>query len=81
MSRRAWCGKIRIARGCFIAGTEFGIYVSFDNGAHWQWFQMNLPVTPVTDIKIAHKDLVLSTQGRSFWIMDDLTPLEQLTAK
>lgn len=62
------------------AGTEFGIYVSFDNGARWQPFQMNLPVTPVTDIKIAHKDLILSTQGRGFWILDNLTPLHQLNA-
>jgi hypothetical protein len=60
------------------AGTEFGIYISFDNGAHWQSFQLNLPVTPVTDIKVAHKDLVVSTQGRSFWILDNLTPLHQL---
>ena len=64
--------------GLLYAGTEFGMYVSFDNGGRWQSFQMNLPVTPVTDIKIAHKDLVLSTQGRSFWILDDLTPLHQL---
>ena len=67
--------------GLLYAGTEFGIYISFDNGSHWQPFQMNLPVTPVTDIRIAHKDLVLSTQGRSFWILDDLTPLHQLSDK
>jgi photosystem II stability/assembly factor-like uncharacterized protein len=65
--------------GLLYAGTEFGMYVSFDNGVHWQSFQLNLPVTPVTDIKIAHKDLILSTQGRSFWILDNLTPLHQLT--
>jgi photosystem II stability/assembly factor-like uncharacterized protein len=65
--------------GLLYAGTEFGIYISFDNGARWQPFQMNLPHTPVTDIKIAHGDLVLSTQGRSFWILDDLTPLHQLS--
>jgi photosystem II stability/assembly factor-like uncharacterized protein len=63
--------------GLLYAGTEFGLYVSFDNGGHWQPLQMNLPVTPVTDMKIAHKDLVVSTQGRGFWILDDLTPLEQ----
>jgi photosystem II stability/assembly factor-like uncharacterized protein len=63
--------------GLLYAGTEFGIYVSFDNGGHWQGFQQNLPVTPVTDIKVAHKDLVLSTQGRSLWILDNLTPLHQ----
>jgi photosystem II stability/assembly factor-like uncharacterized protein len=67
--------------GLLYAGTEFGMYVSFDNGAKWQSFQLNLPVTPVTDIKIAHGDLVLSTQGRSFWILDDLTPLEQASEK
>ncbi len=67
--------------GLLYAGTEFGMYVSFDNGAKWQSFQLNLPVTPVTDIKIAHGDLVLSTQGRSFWILDDLTPLHQMSEK
>ncbi len=60
------------------AGTEFGIYISFDDGEHWQSFQLNLPVTPVTDIKVAHKDLVISTQGRSFYILDNLTPLHQI---
>jgi photosystem II stability/assembly factor-like uncharacterized protein len=60
------------------AGTEFGMYLSFDNGARWQPFQLNLPATPVTDIRVAHKDLVFSTQGRGFWILDNLTPLHQL---
>jgi photosystem II stability/assembly factor-like uncharacterized protein len=64
--------------GLLYAGTEFGIYISFDNGVRWRSFQLNLPVTPVTDIKVAHQDLVLSTQGRSFWILDNLTPLHQL---
>ena len=64
--------------GLLYAGTEFGVYVSLDNGSHWQSFQLNLPVTPVTDIKLTHKDMVLSTQGRSFWILDNLTPLHQL---
>ncbi len=67
--------------GLLYAGTEFGIYISFDNGAHWQSFQLNLPNTPVTDIKIAHKDLILSTQGRGFWILDNLTPLHQIDAR
>jgi photosystem II stability/assembly factor-like uncharacterized protein len=67
--------------GLLYAGTEFGLYISFDNGVRWQPFQLNLPVTPVTDIKVTHKDLVLSTQGRSFWILDNLTPLHQLDAK
>ena len=64
--------------GLLYAGTEFGMYVSFDDGAHWQPFQQNLPHTPVTDIKVHRQDLVLSTQGRGFWIMDDLAPLHQL---
>ncbi|HEX6750559.1 MAG TPA: hypothetical protein VF092_24935 [Longimicrobium sp.] len=64
--------------GLLYAGTEFGMYVSFDDGAHWQPFQQNLPRTPVTDIKVHRQDLVLSTQGRGFWIMDDLAPLHQL---
>jgi photosystem II stability/assembly factor-like uncharacterized protein len=66
--------------GLLYAGTEFGIYISFDNGSRWQSFQLNLPVTPVTDIKLAHGDLALSTQGRSLWILDDLTPLHHLPA-
>jgi hypothetical protein len=66
--------------GLLYAGTEFGMYISFDDGAKWTSFQMNLPASPVTDIKIGHGDLVLSTQGRSFWILDNLTPLHQLKA-
>ena len=66
-------------RGLLYAGTEFGMYVSFDDGSRWQSFQRNLPVTPVTDIQVHQDDLVLSTQGRSFWILDDLTPLHALT--
>lgn len=65
--------------GLLYAGTEFGMYISFDDGTHWQSFQLNLPVTPVTDIKVYRKDLVLSTMGRSFWIMDNITPLHQLS--
>ncbi|MFQ5704643.1 MAG: hypothetical protein ACE5HT_11540 [Gemmatimonadales bacterium] len=64
--------------GLLYAGTEFGIFVSFDDGANWQRFQQNLPVTPVTDIRVYRKDLVLSTMGRSFWILDDVTPLHEL---
>jgi hypothetical protein len=65
--------------GLLYAGTEFGMYVSFDDGAHWRPLQMNLPVTPITDIAVHRKDLVLSTQGRAFWILDDLTPLQQMS--
>jgi hypothetical protein len=64
--------------GLLYAGTEFGMFVSFDNGARWQPFQRNLPATPVTDMRVHRGDLVLSTQGRGFWIMDDLAPLRQM---
>ena len=65
--------------GLLYAGTEFGMYASFDDGRTWQPLQLNLPATPVTDIKVHDKDLVLSTQGRAFWILHDLTPLHQLS--
>ena len=64
--------------GLLYAGTEFGMHVSFDDGAHWRPLQLNLPITPVTDIRVHRQDLAISTQGRSFWILDDLTPLQQL---
>ena len=65
--------------GLLYAGTEFGMFISFDNGAHWQSFQLNLPNVPVTDIKVHRKDLIVSTQGRAFWIIDDISSLHQLT--
>ncbi|MDP2956011.1 MAG: hypothetical protein Q8N53_06300, partial [Longimicrobiales bacterium] len=68
-------------KGLLYAGTEFGMYISFDDGAHWQPFQLNLPLTPVTDLRIHQNDLVVSTQGRSIWILDDVTPLRQLSAQ
>jgi photosystem II stability/assembly factor-like uncharacterized protein len=64
--------------GLLYAGTEYGMYVSFDDGEHWQSLQQDLPVTPITDIKVHQDDLTLSTMGRGFWIMDDLGPLRQL---
>ncbi len=67
--------------GLLYAGTEFGLYISFDNGARWQPFQLNLPQVPVTDIKIHHQDLVVSTQGRAFWILDNISSIEQLVPK
>jgi len=66
--------------GLLYAGTEFGMYVSFDNGATWKSFQLNLPHTPVTDLKVFRDDLVLSTQGRAFWILDNVTALHQFAA-
>ncbi|HWW76574.1 MAG TPA: hypothetical protein VNZ44_14350 [Pyrinomonadaceae bacterium] len=68
-------------RGLLYAGTELGMYISFDDGERWQPFQLNLPYTPVTDLAV-HKrdnDLVVATQGRGFWILDDLAALRQLT--
>jgi hypothetical protein len=65
--------------GLLYAGTEFGLYVSFDDGANWQSFQQNLPAVPVTDLRLAHGDLVLSTQGRGFWVLDNLGVLRQAT--
>jgi photosystem II stability/assembly factor-like uncharacterized protein len=66
-------------QGLLFAGTEFGMFISFDNGAHWQSFQLNLPNVPVTDIKIHRNDLIVSTQGRAFWIVDNITSLRQIT--
>ena len=66
--------------GLLYAGTEFGIFVSFDNGARWQPLQQNLPATPVTDLRVHRGDLVIATMGRSFWIMDDIAPLRQMAA-
>jgi hypothetical protein len=65
-------------RGLLFAGTELGIYVSFDEGDHWQPLQLNLPVTSVRDITIHGDDLIVATYGRSFWILNDITPLRQI---
>jgi photosystem II stability/assembly factor-like uncharacterized protein len=65
--------------GLLYAGTEYGMYISFNDGASWKPFQLNLPIVPVTDMTIKDNDLVVATQGRSFWVMDDLGPLQQWT--
>ena len=65
-------------QGLLYAGTEFGMYVSFDDGASWKPFQLNLPIVPITDLAIRNDNLIAATQGRSFWMIDDLTPLHQL---
>jgi photosystem II stability/assembly factor-like uncharacterized protein len=67
-------------RGLLYAGTEFGLFVSFDDGQRWQSLQLNLPATPVMDLKVHRGDLAVATQGRSFWILDDLGPLRELAA-
>jgi photosystem II stability/assembly factor-like uncharacterized protein len=67
-------------RGLLYAGTELGVYVSFDDGDHWQPLQQNLPAASVRDLDVHGDDLVIATHGRSFWIMDDITPLRQAAA-
>ena len=67
--------------GLLYAGTEFGMYISFDNGGRWQPFNLNVPQVPITDIKVHKKDLLVTTQGRGFWIFDNLTPLHQMTSQ
>jgi hypothetical protein len=66
-------------RGLLFAGTEFGIYVSFDDGDHWQSLQLNLPVTSIRDLTIHGDDLIVATHGRAFWILDNITPLRQVS--
>ena len=64
-------------KGLLYAGTETGVYVSFDNGGNWAPLQMNLPVVPIHDLTIKDDDLVAATHGRSFWVLDDLSPVRQ----
>ena len=66
-------------RGLLFAGTERGVWVSFDDGGHWQTLRRNLPIVPVHDLAIKDGDLIAATHGRSFWILDDITPLETLS--
>jgi photosystem II stability/assembly factor-like uncharacterized protein len=65
--------------GLLYAGTEWGMYISFDDGASWQPFQLNLPIVSIRDLHIRDNDLIAATHGRSFWMIDDLTPLHQLS--
>jgi photosystem II stability/assembly factor-like uncharacterized protein len=66
-------------KGLLYAGTETGMYISFDDGVSWKTFQLNLPIVPITDLTIKNDNLIAATQGRSFWLIDDLTPLHQLS--
>ncbi len=68
-------------RGLLYAGTEQGVFVSFNDGARWQKLQLNLPGSPIHDLLVKGDDLVVATHGRSFWILDDLTPLRQISAE
>jgi photosystem II stability/assembly factor-like uncharacterized protein len=67
-----------VRRGLLYAGTETGVFVSFDDGGHWQPLQTNLPHCSIRDIDVRHGDLVVATHGRSFWALDDLSPLRQV---
>ena len=64
-------------KGLLYAGTEYGMYISYDDGANWKPFQLNLPMVPITDLTIKENDLIVATQGRSFWVLDDLTVVQQ----
>ena len=68
-----------ICKGLLFAGSENAVYVSFDDGDHWQSLRLNMPASSIRDLVIKDNDLVVATHGRSFWIMDDITPLRQLT--
>lgn len=64
--------------GLLYGGTEYGIYVSYDDGANWQSFQLNLPIVSITDLTIKNNDLIVATQGRAFWMIDDLSLVQQM---
>jgi len=65
-------------QGLLYCGTEYGMYISFDNGTNWKRFQLNLPIVPVTDLTIKENDLIVATQGRAFYVLDDLNVLQQM---
>src|ERR1039457_6480974 len=66
-------------KGLLYAGADTGVYVSWDRGNYWQPFSLNLPATPITDLQVHDNDLVISTFGRSLWILDDITPLREIS--
>ena len=68
----------KVKKGVLYAGTERGIYLSLNGGNNWTKWQRNLPIVPITDLKVHNNDLVVATQGRSFWIFDDLTPIHEI---
>jgi photosystem II stability/assembly factor-like uncharacterized protein len=80
ISAESWSRVVRgdqKRKGLLYAGTETGVFVSTDDGKHWQSLQLNMPVTPITDLQVHDTDLVASTLGRGFWILDDVSPLQQ----
>jgi len=70
-----------VRKGLLFAGTEHGLYISFNAGIGWQPFQLNLPKSPITDLRVKGQDLIAATSGRSFWILDDISPLRQTKDK
>ena len=68
-------------KGLLYAGTDTSVYISWDDGDHWQPFSLNLPATPITDLQVHDNDLVISTFGRGLWILDDITPLREINPK
>ncbi len=68
-------------KGLLYAGTETGLYISYNGGANWRPWQLNMPISPVTDLKVHHGDLIAATAGRAFWILDDLGPIRQYSEK
>ncbi|SFD83407.1 WD40/YVTN/BNR-like repeat-containing protein [Spirosoma endophyticum] len=68
-----------VRKGLLFAGSETAVYISFDDGDHWQSLRLNMPATSIRDLVIKDDDLVIGTHGRSFWILDDISPLRQLT--
>ena len=74
-SRAMRADKVR--KGLLYAGTEYGMYISYDDGANWKKFQQNLPIVPITDLAIKENDLIVATQGRAFWTLDDLSIVQQ----
>jgi len=82
IASEAWARVVRedpVRRDLLYLGTETGFYVSFTGGQRWTRLQLNLPLTPITDLKVHRNDLIASTAGRAFWILDDLSPLQQWT--
>jgi photosystem II stability/assembly factor-like uncharacterized protein len=70
-----------VRKGLLFAGTEFGVYFSSDDGDHWNPLQLNLPVAPIHDLVVKNNDLIVATHGRSFWVLDDISPLRELSAE
>src|SRR5262249_24258032 len=67
-----------VRKGLLFAGTELGVFISFDDGDHWQSLQLNLPATSMRDLAIHGDDLIVATHGRGFWVLDNITALRQI---